>query len=166
MMAASCRNLTLSSSVVFGFSVFTAISIVQPENFHIPLHTWPNCPDPSFSNNLISEFFFCNYHSLTQVRHNNQFTERYALSLCVWATNPPTHRSLYEHSTWLQFPWYCAWVKAYETNHSEYEWKMSARNVSKLLVTHTNRKRTIKHVLMSTLTSMFDHQHDIIPWKP
>ena len=99
MMAASCRNLTVSSSVVFGFSVFTAISIVQPENFHSPLHTWPNCPDPNFSSNLISEIFLqlgffnelCRFHN-NHVGYNKACT----LSQCFGYKSSHT---LFEHPT-------------------------------------------------------------------
>ena len=49
MMAASCRNLILSSSVIFGFSVFTATSIVPVDSCHSPLFTVPNCPAPKCS---------------------------------------------------------------------------------------------------------------------
>ena len=53
MMAASCKNLTFSSSSgTSALSVFTAISFVAPDMTHCALHTSPNCPVPTGSKTL------------------------------------------------------------------------------------------------------------------
>ena len=49
LMAASCKNLTLSCSEEPSFSTFTATSLDPPERSHTPFITVPNCPDPSWS---------------------------------------------------------------------------------------------------------------------
>ena len=46
MMAASCRNLTFSSSEASGRSVLIATSTGPSGESHTPLSTRPNCPDP------------------------------------------------------------------------------------------------------------------------
>ena len=47
MMAASCRNLTFSSSGDSAFSVLMATSTGPSGECHTPLLTLPNCPEPS-----------------------------------------------------------------------------------------------------------------------
>ena len=49
LMAASCRNLTLSSCEVLDCSVFTATSTAPAGDCHIPLFTVPNWPEPRCS---------------------------------------------------------------------------------------------------------------------
>ena len=47
LMAASCRNLTVSFSEVPSCSTFTATSTHAFPSCHTPLFTVPNCPEPS-----------------------------------------------------------------------------------------------------------------------
>ena len=47
MMAASCRNLTFSSSGDSGFNVLMATFTGPSGECHTPLSTHPNCPEPS-----------------------------------------------------------------------------------------------------------------------
>ena len=49
LMAASCRNLTLSSCEALDCSVFTATSTAPAGDCHIPLFTVPNWPEPRCS---------------------------------------------------------------------------------------------------------------------
>ena len=49
LMAASCRNLTLSSCEALDCSVFTATSTAPVGDCHIPLFTVPNWPEPRCS---------------------------------------------------------------------------------------------------------------------
>ena len=49
MMAPSCRNLTLSSSLADDLRVFMATSSVELGLCHTPLLTVPNCPEPRHS---------------------------------------------------------------------------------------------------------------------
>ena len=53
MMAASCRSFTLLTFFSFVTRDFTAASITPFGDFHVPLLTFPNCPDPKSSNILI-----------------------------------------------------------------------------------------------------------------
>ena len=46
LIAASCRNLTLSSCDALDCSVFTATSTAPAGDCHIPLFTVPNWPEP------------------------------------------------------------------------------------------------------------------------
>ena len=46
IMAASCRNFTLSSSEVLSLSVLIATGTDPVGVVHTPLLTVPNCPDP------------------------------------------------------------------------------------------------------------------------
>ena len=48
-MAASCRNLTISSSGDSGFNVLMATSTGPSGECHTPLLTHPNCPEPSLA---------------------------------------------------------------------------------------------------------------------
>ena len=59
MMAASWRNLTLSSFSEFGLRVFTASWRELSEMDHSPLHTCPNWPDPSSSRILCVRVCVC-----------------------------------------------------------------------------------------------------------
>ena len=52
MMAASCRNLTLSSSFTPGFRVLTATGTSPSGDRHTPLSTVPNWPEPRWSTTL------------------------------------------------------------------------------------------------------------------
>ncbi len=52
LMAASCRNLTSSSSVALLFKVLMATSISFLLKVHFPFATLPNCPDPIFFTTL------------------------------------------------------------------------------------------------------------------
>ena len=55
MMAASCRNLTLSSSFTPGFRVLTATGTSPSGDHHTPLSTVPNWPEPRWSTTLHRE---------------------------------------------------------------------------------------------------------------
>ena len=57
MMAASCRNLIVSSPVGFGCNILTATSLLPLEACQIPLFTVPNCPDPKYSVILSTSYF-------------------------------------------------------------------------------------------------------------
>ena len=52
MMAASCRNLTWSSSHDPSFIVLTATSVYPECVYHTPRFTIPNCPEPRLLVNL------------------------------------------------------------------------------------------------------------------
>ena len=56
MMAASCKNLTFSSSGSSTLIVLTASSFVAPEMLQIALCTSPNSPEPSCSRILRRKF--------------------------------------------------------------------------------------------------------------
>jgi len=49
LMAASCRNFTLSASDVPPFSILIATSSCPISDCHLPLFTTPNWPDPRLS---------------------------------------------------------------------------------------------------------------------
>ena len=52
MMAASCKNFTFSVSSASSVNVFTAISFGPAGEYHSPLLTCPNWPDPRWLINL------------------------------------------------------------------------------------------------------------------
>ena len=59
MMAASCRNLTFSTSDASFFSVFMATSTGPSGELHTPFSTHPNCPEPRCSPILIQHHIMC-----------------------------------------------------------------------------------------------------------
>ena len=63
LMAASCRNLTLSSCEALDCSVFTATSTVPAGDCHIPLFTVPNWPEPRCSV-ILKKRFAVKYYKL------------------------------------------------------------------------------------------------------
>ena len=60
-MAASCRNLTCSTSEASFFSVFMATSTGPSGEVHTPFSTHPNCPEPRCSPILIQHYTTCIY---------------------------------------------------------------------------------------------------------
>ncbi len=79
MMAASWRNLTLSSSEAPSLRVFTATFILsfEPGTVHSPKWTLPNWPAPNSSVNLIRRVMYNSYEALYSSRQQTTIDSLY-----------------------------------------------------------------------------------------